>query len=42
MRNELTELEVIEIAQNIEKRYADISDADWYRIVEVLVSRANV
>ena len=42
MRNTITETEVTEIALNIENKYSDLTDADWYRVVEVLAKRANV
>lgn len=42
MRNTITDIEVLEIALNIESKYSDLTDADWYRIVDTLAKRALV
>jgi hypothetical protein len=42
MRNTITDIEALEIALNIELRYADLKDEDWYRVVDILSRRALV
>lgn len=39
MKNELTETEITEIVLNIEAKYSDLTNADWYRVVEMLMKR---
>jgi hypothetical protein len=39
MKNELTETEITEIVLNIEAKYSDLTNADWHRVVEMLMKR---
>lgn len=38
----MNENEIRKIAAEIEARYIELSDDDWYKIVQVLVKRADV
>ena len=39
---ELDENEIRKIATEIELDYIELSDSDWYKILEVLSARANI
>lgn len=38
---ELTESEIRKIALEIEEKHLDLSDEDWFKIVQFLASRAD-
>jgi len=42
MRTEITDVDVLKIALDIESKYSDLTDADWYRVIAALAQRANV